>query len=755
VVGGSWGAYWYNGYIYSSELSRGLDVLELTPSEFTCRRTRSTRRSSSSWRSTTRRRSRARVAGGVPGRALLPRPARARNGGLPVDEAGVHEYDIEVRVAGLPEPASLGPYTRYVAWATTPLLRPMIRLGDVSEIRAARGRVAFNQFLVLVSAEGDAPSAERSGPLVLRGMSPSMRLHPLDDPVLLMGAAGPPDDEHAHDTHAAHAGHPGGGTAVRAAAGEWTAPPMEPGVLMPPGMMALQPTTPPFLPAAAGDLQDARPREVMHLRDGDHIELTAGPVRRTIRGRELVMYGYNGQYPGPLLRVAEGTTITVTFRNEIELPGSIHWHGLRLDNRFDGVPHVTQAPVAPGDSFRYVVHFPDAGVYWYHPHHREDITQDLGLYGNMLVDPAADDYWNVVHREELFLLDDLLLAEDGIVPYGADSPTDALMGRFGNVLIVNGEADHRIDVRAREVLRLHFTNASNTRTFNLSLGGVRMKAVGSDLGRFEREAWVNNVVLAPAERASIEVMLPDAGDVALVNRVQAIDHVAGAFRQRTDTVSIIRVAPEPVAPDLSASYHALRTNDDVIRDIDAVRALFERPMDHHLLLTMDARNLPRPVELMMRDDSAYFNPVEWHSTMQMMSWVATAREVEWIVRDMATGLQNMDIDWQFSVGDVVRLRITNEREVIHAMQHPIHIHGQRFLVYARNGEAVDNLAWKDTVLIPVGQTVDLLLELTNPGRWMLHCHIAEHMETGMMMVFQVGPQAADAYRPPAGTDHKH
>jgi suppressor of ftsI len=89
------------------------------------------------------------------------------------------------------------------------------------------------------------------------------------------------------------------------------------------------------------------------------------------------------------------------------------------------------------------------------------------------------------------------------------------------------------------------------------------------------------------------------------------------------------------------------------------------------------------------------------------------------------------------------------------MQHPIHIHGQRFLVYARNGAAVDNLAWKDTVLIPVGQTVDLLLELTNPGRWMLHCHIAEHMETGMMMVFQVGPPATDAYQPPPGTGHHH
>jgi suppressor of ftsI len=123
--------------------------------------------------------------------------------------------------------------------------------------------------------------------------------------------------------------------------------------------------------------------------------------------------------------------------------------------------------------------------------------------------------------------------------------------------------------------------------------------------------------------------------------------------------------------------------------------------------------------------------------MPMMSWVSTANEVRWIVRDDASGHENMDVAWRFRVGDVVRLRITNDRHTIHSMQHPIHIHGQRFLVTARNGVAQENLVWKDTVLVPVGQSADLLLELSNPGRWMLHCHIAEHMEAGMMMVFEV------------------
>jgi len=139
----------------------------------------------------------------------------------------------------------------------------------------------------------------------------------------------------------------------------------------------------------------------------------------------------------------------------------------------------------------------------------------------------------------------------------------------------------------------------------------------------------------------------------------------------------------------------------------------------------------------MRLDSIYFTPIEWTGTMPGMNWASTSREVRWVVRDPATGKENMDIDWSFQRGEVVTLRIANERQSIHGMQHPIHIHGQRFLVLAVNGVATTNRAWKDTVLIPVGFTADLLLDLSNPGRWMLHCHIAEHLTSMMMMAFVV------------------
>ena len=123
--------------------------------------------------------------------------------------------------------------------------------------------------------------------------------------------------------------------------------------------------------------------------------------------------------------------------------------------------------------------------------------------------------------------------------------------------------------------------------------------------------------------------------------------------------------------------------------------------------------------------------------MPMMNWASTPEQVRWILRDPDSRRENMDIDWDFAVGDIVKIRLTNEREAFHAMQHPVHIHGQRFLVLERNGVPNTNLVWKDTMLLPVGASADILLELSNPGRWMIHCHIAEHLESGMKTVFNV------------------
>ena len=516
--------------------------------------------------------------------------------------------------------------------------------------------------------------------------------------------------------------------------------PMPKGMIMLPGLVGLRPPVTPWLPGKGVDVNTlplAKPSTVVRLKDGDTLDLTAMLVRRVIQGNSFAMYGFNGMTPGPLIRVAKNATVTVRFHNRIDLPSTIHWHGVRLDNEFDGVPDLTQKEVPTGGSFTYKVRFPDAGIYWYHPHVREDITQALGLVGNMLVDAPERDYYSPVNREDALILSDLMVHEGSLVPYGQEGPDFALMGRVGNVLLVNGEPGWQATARAGEVVRYYLTNASNSRTWNVSFGSAPMKVIASDVSKFEREEWVPSVVLSPAERYVVEVRFEKPGRYALVNQVQAINHMVGEFEARVDTLGVVSVGVEVASPDHSRAFATLRKNADVTSDIETYRAEFKREPDLRLTLTLEVNALPLITVQFMNVDTAYFAPVEWEDGMPDMNWLSTSKQVRWILKDQATGRENMDVDWTVKRGSVVKLRIFNDPRSFHPMQHPIHLHGQRMLVLTRDGVPTGNLVWKDTALIPVGSTVDLLIDASNPGAWMLHCHIAEHLGSGMMAVLRV------------------
>jgi FtsP/CotA-like multicopper oxidase with cupredoxin domain len=516
--------------------------------------------------------------------------------------------------------------------------------------------------------------------------------------------------------------------------------PMPKGMPMIPGLVGLTPPVTSFLPGAGVDpakVPAVKPTETVRLETGDTLDLTAGLVRRTIRGLPFVMYAFNGMVPGPLIRVAQQATITVRFHNRIDLPSTVHWHGLRHDNRFDGVAGLTQQEVAPGADFTYTVHFPDAGVYWYHPHVREDIEQAMGLFGNMIVDSPEPDYYSPVNRELSLVLNDILVNADSLIPFGKESPTYALMGRVGNVLTVNGEPNYRLTARKGEVVRFFFTNVSNSRTYNISFSGVPMKVVASDVSRFEREERVPSVVLAPAERYVVEARFEKPGRYALVNAIQAINHYEGEFAPEVDTLGIVTVGDAPASPDYASRFATLRAYPEVSKDIDRFRPYFDKEPDERLTLTVQPNSLPLATVQFMNVDTAYYAPVEWVDGMPDMNWLSTSKQVKWILREDATRKENMDIDWHVKQGSVVKLRIFNDPKSFHPMQHPIHLHGQRMLVVSRDGVRPRNLVWKDTAIIPVGSTVDLLIDASNPGAWMLHCHIAEHLQSDMMAVLHV------------------
>ena len=586
----------------------------------------------------------------------------------------------------------------------------LIKLGTVANGTTTLRPIDLDKFNFFISAERDVRVREPRGRIILRGQSPSTRPFPPDLLEFSLGAAG-----NAGATDHDHAGHENAG---------WPMVPTPPGVTMLPSEMALRPDVTPFLPTADGALPDAEPNEVLRLKDGDIVDLDAELVRRTIHGQTFTMYSYNGQYPGPLLEVSRGAEIMVRFTNHLPDSTSIHWHGIRLDNAFDGVEAVS-------DAFTYNLRFPDAGIYWYHPHIREDIQQALGLYGNILVREPGERIR--ANREQVLIVQDVLVGDSGLIPFGQESPTHALMGRFGNVLLVNGQPGYRLAVRRGEVVRFYLTNASSSRTLNLSFLGARMKVVAADAGPFEREAWVESVVIAPAERYIVHVRFDRAGTVAFVNQVRALDHLFGRFFSQVDTLGVIAVARERVATDYGAAFAAIRRHSPPL----AAQSFVNRPPDQTLVLTLQTHGLPFVTERLMQLDSIYFAPVEWGGTMPMMNWASTGRQVRWVLKDPATGLENMDIAWHFRRGAPAKIRLVNERRAFHGMQHPIHLHGQRFLVLAVNGVPNEDLAWKDTVLVPAGAVVDILLDTQNPGEWMLHCHIAEHLSSGMMLHFTV------------------
>jgi FtsP/CotA-like multicopper oxidase with cupredoxin domain len=135
--------------------------------------------------------------------------------------------------------------------------------------------------------------------------------------------------------------------------------------------------------------------------------------------------------------------------------------------------------------------------------------------------------------------------------------------------------------------------------------------------------------------------------------------------------------------------------------------------------------------------------IEWEDDMVAVNRLTTPANMRWKLVDRSTGAANAAIDWQFTEGDRVKIRLVNEMDSDHPMHHPFHLHGAgRFLVLARDGAPEPNLVWKDTVLVRTGQTVDILFDVTNPGLWMAHCHIAEHMQSGMMFSFTVARQPA-------------
>ena len=597
--------------------------------------------------------------------------------------------------------------------------------------------------------------------------------------------------------------------------------------------------------------------ELVELSDGDAFELRIAPVTKQIGDATVRMLAYNGSIPGPTLKVPQGSEILVNAVNEGDLEATVHWHGLRLENVYDGT-HQTQAPIPVGESFTYRLRFTDPGLYWYHPHIRQDYGQEMGLYGNILVVPAEADYWPPAHREVLLTLDDILLEDGKVAPFSPHETNYVAMGRFGTTLLVAGEPDLSLEAKRGEVVRFYFTNTANTRVFNVMLPGAQLKLVGADAGHYEREELVEEVLLAPSERVVLDVLFGEAGELELEHRTP----------ERAYRLASIKVGDEQPEPSYADEFAHLRTNRDVAELRKRIEPFLKAPPDKTLSFVAEMdMGVPEGVPVVYvcpmhpevvsdepgscskcgmkllaqaAEETTYVCPmhpevtsekpdrcpkcgmkllptnlvaagsghehhghghhehehehhgaraghdaqrhgqhggqpagghgsdsehghhghqhqhgepesghdtaqgIEWEDDMVEVNRMTTPANMRWKLVDRETGAENAQIDWMFHVGDQVKIRLVNEMDSDHPMPHPFHVHGAgRFLILARSEVVEPNLVWKDTVLVRTGETVDILLDVTNPGRWMAHCHIAEHHESGMMFGFTVAPAKGD------------
>jgi FtsP/CotA-like multicopper oxidase with cupredoxin domain len=410
------------------------------------------------------------------------------------------------------------------------------------------------------------------------------------------------------------------------------------------------------------------------------------------------------------------------------------------------------------------------------------------------------------------VLDDVLVDNGRIAAFSRSTPTFAAMGRFGNVMLTGGETDLALDARAGEVVRFYFTNTANTRLFNVALPGARMKLVGSDSGRYEHETFVEEVLLAPSERAIVDVRFDAPGVVALEHRPPDRTYtlgtiaVAGAATDATDATDAgafeeLRASDELREWRAGLDAHLARTPDKTLAftslmpllygDADATASSYVCPM-HPEVVSVEAGTCPQCGMKLVPATVTYVCPMhpevtsespdacpkcgmrlvpdhtgsaarghdgahehahghdhghdmadglEWEDLMPEINAASNAHNMIWKLVDADTGKENWEIDWEFRVGDLVKIRLLNGMDQDHPMHHPFHVHGAgRFLILARDGVVEPNLAWKDTVLVRAGETVDILLDVTNPGLWMAHCHIAEHNQSGMMFSFPVREQ---------------
>lgn len=434
------------------------------------------------------------------------------------------------------------------------------------------------------------------------------------------------------------------------------------------------------------------------------VRLEAAPQRLNVVGAaypDTDVWAFNGVTPGPVLRAPQGSTLRVEFVNRLPEESTIHWHGIRLPNAMDGVPHLTQAPVPPGGRFHYEFPLPDAGTFWYHPHAHSAGQLGRGLYGALVVEepepPPCD-------RDVVWVLADFRLDREArIRPEFEDRFDASHAGRIGNTVTVNGRVAEQFALRAGERVRLRLVNAANARIFRLAFEGHAPVVIAIDGHPVEPYRADSGVVLAPGMRA--DLMLDATGRPGSRHRVLDDWYRDGATRllDLAYAEAPLRDAPPAQPP------RALRPNP--VPEPDLARA--ERLS---LVLGGGAKS-PELRRATPEERLAIANRMRAGRIWSLNGESPTGHAAH-----RAAPL------FRLARGRSYAIEVRNDT----AWHHPVHLHGVAFRVVGdpRGG-------WRDTLLVAPGERQVIAFVADNPGDWMIHCHILEHQAAGMMATLRI------------------
>ncbi|WP_255487288.1 multicopper oxidase family protein [Oceanospirillum sediminis] len=417
-----------------------------------------------------------------------------------------------------------------------------------------------------------------------------------------------------------------------------------------------------------------------------HYKLTAEPSSaELIPGFQTSVLTFNGNIPAPVIRARQGKPVRIEFTNKLNEPTTIHWHGLRIPIEMDGVPFLSQPPVMPGETFVYEFTPPDAGTFWYHPHMNSTVQLGKGLVGAFVVDEAEPVDFDI---DEVLILKHWHLDKKGEWKALTRPRYAARMGTPGEWGTANGIHDPQFSYPAGSRVRLRIANVDNTMTYNLRMKGTDAQVIAIDGNPVSSPYPLDQHKIGPGMRLDIGLIMPDEGQHV------ALEYLLGKFG-----FPVAGFTATAQTGDIHSELPSLPINPVPVPDLDTAETI-------NFVFEWEGAISPT-------DEAGNTHPVFW--LINRRAWEGMSKDnIPEPVADLTLGHSY-----------IFELRNNTQ------YHHPIHLHGHTFLVLEMDGKPVTPFH-TDTVLLGKNGRAKAAFVADNPGSWMYHCHVIEHMKTGLM-----------------------